>query len=129
MISSLAAGPKTFAEAIDVIEKPTSSCWPARLSRRREKMTQVPHPRAPDAVWRSIIASATAEEVAPNGRARGVSRIFRCIKQDAARASAARFVIAQPTIDRRSLNLNASTHAKRVTDLFLLDEALKISGI
>jgi hypothetical protein len=53
------------------------------------------------------------------------------IRQDAAKAGAAiRFVLAQPSIGSQLVdNLNASIHLRALlTDLFLLDEALKISG-
>jgi len=54
------------------------------------------------------------------------------VRQDAGRARAAlRFVLAQKTIGSQIVdNLNASIHLRTLlTDLFLLDEALKISGI
>ena len=54
------------------------------------------------------------------------------VRTDAARARAAlRFVLAQRAIGSQIVdNLNASTHLRTLlTDLFLLDEALKISGI
>jgi hypothetical protein len=53
------------------------------------------------------------------------------IRQDVAKAGAAlRFVLAQPSISSQLVdNLNASIHLRALlTDLFLLDEALKISG-
>jgi hypothetical protein len=52
------------------------------------------------------------------------------IRQDAAKASAAiRLVLAQPSIGSQLIdNLNASIHLRALlTDLFLLDEALKIN--
>jgi hypothetical protein len=54
------------------------------------------------------------------------------VRQDAARARAAlRFVLARKSIGSQMVdNLNASIHLRTLlTDLFLLDEALKISGI
>jgi hypothetical protein len=53
------------------------------------------------------------------------------VRQDVAKAGAAlRFVLAQPSISSQIVdNLNASIHLRALlTDLFLLDEALKISG-
>ena len=53
------------------------------------------------------------------------------VRQDVAKAGAAlRFVLAQPSITSQLVdNLNASIHLRALlTDLFLLDEALKISG-
>jgi hypothetical protein len=52
------------------------------------------------------------------------------VRQDAAKASAAiRLVLAQPVIGSQLIdNLNASIHLRALlTDLFLLDEALKIN--
>lgn len=52
------------------------------------------------------------------------------VRQDAAKASAAiRLVLAQPSINSQLIdNLNASIHLRALlTDLFLLDEALKIT--
>jgi hypothetical protein len=52
------------------------------------------------------------------------------VRQDAAKASAAiRLVLAQPSISSQLIdNLNASIHVRALlTDLFLLDEALKIT--
>ena len=54
------------------------------------------------------------------------------VRQDAARArTALRFVLGQKAIGSQIVdNLNASIHLRTLlTDLFLLDEALKISGI
>jgi hypothetical protein len=53
------------------------------------------------------------------------------VRQDATRArTALRFVMAQKAIGSQIVdNLNASIHLRTLlTDLFLLDEALKISG-
>ena len=54
------------------------------------------------------------------------------MRQDAIKAGAAiRLVLAQPTISSQIVdNLNASIHLRALlTDLFLLDEALKITGV
>jgi hypothetical protein len=54
------------------------------------------------------------------------------VRNDATRARAAvRFVLARRTIGSQIVdNLNASIHVRALlTDLFLLDEALKISGV
>ena len=53
------------------------------------------------------------------------------VRQDVVKAGAAlRFVLAQPSISSQLVdNLNASIHLRALlTDLFLLDEALKFSG-
>ena len=56
---------------------------------------------------------------------------FDVVRRDANKAGAAlRLVLAQPSISSQLIdNLNASIHLRALlTDLFLLDEALKISG-
>jgi hypothetical protein len=53
------------------------------------------------------------------------------MKQDAMKAAAAiRLILAQPTIGSQAIdNLNASIHLRALlTDIFLLDESLKITG-
>jgi hypothetical protein len=58
-------------------------------------------------------------------------KFFDVVRGDAAKAGAAlRLVLAQPSISSQLVdNLNASIHLRALlTDLFLLDEALKISG-
>jgi hypothetical protein len=135
--SALAAGPKSFAEAIDVIEETYEFmlAYAAQGRRReeddagagiRERLMQAEAALA-------VIASATAEEVGAKGQGGGAaSEFFDVVKRDAAQARAAfRFVTAQPAIGSQIVdNLNASTHVRTLlTDLFLLDEALKISGI
>jgi hypothetical protein len=130
------SGPKTLADAIDVIEEAYEFMLAYAAQGRsreeddagsgiRERLM-----RAEAAL--TIIASAGAEEVA-KGQARGATaEFFEVVKQDAARARAAfRFVTAQSAVGSQIIdNLNASTHVRTLlTDLFLLDEALKISGI
>ena len=58
-------------------------------------------------------------------------KFFDVVRGDAAKAGAAlRLVLAQPNISSQLVdNLNASIHLRALlTDLFLLDEALKISA-
>ncbi|HEY6259225.1 MAG TPA: hypothetical protein VIY51_25890 [Xanthobacteraceae bacterium] len=133
--SAPAAVPKTvetLADAIDIIEEAYEFmlAYAAQGRRReedgdgiRERLTRA------DAAL-TIIAAMTAEEI---GRGQGGQAEFlELLKQDAARARAAfRFVIAQEAIGSQIIdNLNALTHVRTLlTDLFLLDEALKISGI
>ncbi|HTC84987.1 MAG TPA: hypothetical protein VK683_11560 [Rhizomicrobium sp.] len=69
----------------------------------------------------AVIAEATLTEAGP---------FMDVVRQDAAKASAAvRLVLAQPSISSQLIdNLNASIHLRALlTDLFLLDEALKIN--
>ena len=129
------ASPKAFAEAIAVIEEAYEFMLAyAAQGRRgeedgdgiRERLM-----RAEAAV--AVIGSATAEEIGTEqGEGGAVSEFLNVVKQDAGRAGAAfRFVLAQPAIGSQIVdNLNALTHVRTLlTDLFLLDEALKISGI
>jgi hypothetical protein len=71
----------------------------------------------------SVIASAELSDVA--GR-----KFLEVMRQDAARASAAiGLVLARPAITSQLIdNLNASVHLRTLlTDIFLLDETLKIT--
>ena len=137
MTSPVAAEPTTFAEAIDVVEETYEFmlAYAAQGRRReeedagmdiRERLT-----RAEAAL--AIIASADAAALGAAGEGRmEVGEFFGVVKQDAARArSAFRFVLAQASIGSQIVdNLNATTHVRTLlTDLFLLDEALKLSGI
>jgi len=66
----------------------------------------------------------------PNGGGDDEAAFVDMVRQDAARARIAmRFVIARRAIGSQLIdNLNASIHLRTLlTDLFLLDEALKIS--
>ena len=67
----------------------------------------------------------------PNGGGGDQAAFVEMVRQDAARArTAMRFVLGQRAIGSQIVdNLNASIHLRTLlTDLFLLDEALKISG-
>ena len=131
--SAAIAAPKTLADAIDVIEEAYEFMLAyAAQGRRggdeedagsgiRERLV-----RAEAAL--AVIRSATAEEI---GGAE-TADFLKVLKQDAAQARAAfRFVIAQHALGSQIIdNLNALTHVRTLlTDLFLLDEALKISGV
>jgi hypothetical protein len=82
-----------------------------------------------------VIAAATTQAVggAAGATAATADEAFLdIVRADAARARAAmRFVLARRTIGSQMIdNLNASIHLRALlTDLFLLDEALKISGV
>jgi len=61
-----------------------------------------------------------------------VQNFLDVVRQDAAKASAAfRLVLAQPALSSQMIdNLNASIHLRALlTDLFLLDQALKLTGV
>jgi hypothetical protein len=65
-------------------------------------------------------------------QAAATDEFLEVVKADAVRARTAfRFVLAQRAIGSQVVdNLNATTHVRTLlTDLFLLDEAAKISGI
>jgi hypothetical protein len=136
MTSTLAAGPTTFAEAIDVIEETYEFMLAfAAQGRRREEDDagagiRERLVRAEAAL--AIIASATADQIGPAAAQEAAGDFVDIVRQDAARAGAAfRFVLSQPSIGSQIVdNLNATTHVRTLlTDLFLLDETLKISGI
>jgi hypothetical protein len=130
------AGRKILADAIDVIEEAYEFmlAYAAQGFRPededpgcglRERLA-----RAQTAL--AVIASAKLEDVAKGPGAGAGADFLDVVKQDAARARAAfAFVGAQSAIGSQIIdNLNALTHVRTLlTDLFLLDEALKISGI
>ena len=133
----MVAAPQTFAEAIDVIEATYEFllAYAAQGHRRededagsgiRERLM-----RAETAL--GTIASATMEAIpAEAAQAGAAGEFLEVVKADAVRARAAfRFVLAQRAIGSQVIdNLNATTHVRTLlTDLFLLDEAAKISGI
>ena len=80
----------------------------------------------------AVIAAVTPEAAGGAANDKADEAFLDIVRTDAARARAAmRFVLARRTIGSQIIdNLNASIHLRALlTDLFLLDEALKISGI
>ena len=78
------------------------------------------------------IASATMEAIPAESAHAATGEFLEVVKADAVRARTAfRFVLAQRAIGSQVVdNLNATTHVRTLlTDLFLLDEAAKISGV
>jgi hypothetical protein len=78
-----------------------------------------------------VIAAATAQAAGSAPGDVADEAFLDIVRADAARARAAmRFVLARRSIGSQMIdNLNASIHLRALlTDLFLLDEALKISG-
>jgi len=132
---AVAVVPKTLAEAIDVIEEAYEFmlAYAAQGRRHEEDGDGIRERLMRAEAALTIIASATMEGIGGGGRGGDTaSEFFEVLKQDAVRARAAfRFVIAQTALGSRIVdNLNALTHVRTLlTDLFLLDEALKISGI
>jgi hypothetical protein len=79
-----------------------------------------------------VIAAATPQAAGGAAGDKADEAFLDIVRTDAVRARAAmRFVLARRTIGSQIVdNLNASIHLRALlTDLFLLDEALKISGI
>jgi hypothetical protein len=128
--SAAIAAPKTLADAIDVIEEAYEFmlAYAAQGRRQAEDGDGIRERLVRAEAALAIIGAATTEEI---GGAKS-AEFLEVLKQDAARARAAfRFVIAQDALGSQIIdNLNALTHVRTLlTDLFLLDEALKISGI
>ena len=124
-------GPKTLADAIDAVEEAYEFMLAyAAQGRAREE--------GGDDGIRGYLGRAEAglaiiAAMAPPGGGAGDDQaaFVEVVCQDAARArKAMRFVLAQRSIGSQIIdNLNASIHLRTLlTDLFLLDEALKISG-
>jgi hypothetical protein len=133
----MAEGPKTFAEAIDTVEETYEFLLAyAAQGRRREEEdagSNIRERLARAETALGTIASVTMDAI-PGGISRmaAASEFLEVVKADAIRARAAfRFVLAQQSIGSQVIdNLNATTHVRTLlTDLFLLDEAAKISGI
>jgi hypothetical protein len=130
-MTSAADAPKTLAEAIDAVEE-TYEYMLAYAAQGRA------HGEGGDDDIRGYLARADAGLAiiaampVPNGAAGDHQAAFvDLVREDAARArKAVRFVLAQRAIGSQIVdNLNASIHLRTLlTDLFLLDEALKISG-
>jgi hypothetical protein len=79
-----------------------------------------------------VIAAATPRAAGGTAGDKADEAFLEIVRTDAVRARAAmRFVLARRSIGSQIVdNLNASIHLRALlTDLFLLDEALKISGI
>jgi len=79
-----------------------------------------------------VIAAVTPQTAGGAAGDKADEAFLDIVRADAVRARAAmRFVLARRSIGSQIIdNLNASIHLRALlTDLFLLDEALKISGI
>jgi hypothetical protein len=115
----------TLGEAIDAVEETYEFMLAyAAQGRRQEDQDTTGGIRA--SLKKADAALAVIAQAAPAG-AEGFMDVVR---QDAGKASAAiALVLAQPSINSQLIdNLNASIHLRALlTDLFLLDEALKIT--
>jgi hypothetical protein len=130
-------GQKSLAEAIDVIEE-TYEFLLAYAAQGRGRGEEDAGAGIRERLMKAeaalgTVAAATLGEIPDSGpHAAAASEFLDVVKADAGRARVAfRFVLAQPSIGSQIVdNLNATTHVRTVlTDLFLLDEAVKISGI
>ena len=126
--------PQTVAAAIDAIEA-TYELMLAYAAQGRKSEEQDPLGvrqalRRADAALDVLAVATPADLGAPGGAAaQATTDMLAVLKQDIAKARAAiRFVLAQRAIGSQIIdNLNASIHLRTLlTDLFLLDEALKI---
>jgi hypothetical protein len=119
--------PKTLADAIDAVEGAYEFMLAyAAQGRVGEESDDI---RGWLGQAESGLALIAAMAV-PNGRGSDDAAFVDQVRQDAARARIAmRFVMAQRAIGSQMIdNLHASIHLRTLlTDLFLLDEALKIS--
>ena len=136
----MAAG-MTIAEAIDVIEETYEFMLAYAAQGRRSEDDEDQGSGIRERLTRAeaalgVVASATVEVIAKDAQADAqagaAAEFLEVVKADAARARAAfRLVLAQRSIGSQVVdNLNATTHVRTLlTDLFLLDETLKISGL
>jgi hypothetical protein len=122
------APPKTLADAIDAVE----GAYEFMLAYAAQgRIGEEPGDDIRDRLGRAEAGLALIASMAPpNGTGDDEAAFVEMVRQDAARArTAMRFVMAQRAIGSQMIdNLNASIHLRTLlTDLFLLDEALKIS--
>ena len=124
-------GPKTLADAIDAVEEAYEFMLAYAAQGRARDET------ADDGIrgylGRAEQGLAIIAAMSPPGEGGADHAAFvEMVRHDAGRArTAMRFVLAQRAIGSQIVdNLNASIHLRTLlTDLFLLDEALKISGV
>ena len=131
------AAPMTLAEAIDAIEEAYEFMLAYAAQGRRGEDEEDPGSGIRERLTQAqaalgVIASATVEAIAADAQAATAAEFLDVVKADATRARAAfRLVLAQRSIGSQVVdNLNATTHVRTLlTDLFLLDETMKISGL
>jgi hypothetical protein len=119
--------PQTLADAIDAVEGAYEFMLAyAAQGRVGEESDDIRGWLGRAEAGLAVITAMTA----PNGGGSDEAAFVDQVRQDAGRARIAmRFVMAQRAIGSQMIdNLNASIHLRTLlTDLFLLDEALKIS--
>ena len=122
------AAPTDLAGAIDVIEETYEFMLAyAAQGKVNDQDTSSAGIRASLGRWNQALGVIAAAKL-PGEAAQ---QFLDVMKQDAARTGAAiRLVLAQPAIGSQAIdNLNASIHLRALlTDIFLLDESLKITG-
>jgi hypothetical protein len=122
------ASPNTLAEAIDAVE----GAYEFMLAYAAQgRIGEDPGDDIREWLRRAEAGLALIGAMSPpNGAGDDEAAFIDQVRQDAARARLAlRFVMAQRAVSSQTIdNLNASIHLRTLlTDLFLLDEALKIS--
>ena len=120
--------PKTLADAIDAVEETYEFmlAYAAQGRGREEPGDDIRDYLSRADAGLAIIAAMPS----PNREGDDQAAFVEMVRQDAVRArTAMRFVLGQRAIGSQMIdNLNASIHLRTLlTDLFLLDEALKIS--
>lgn len=126
---------KTFSEAIEIIEETYEFmlAYAAQGRRQEESGDGIRERLGRAEAALGLITSASADALGLQGpRATAAGEFLEIVRVDAARARAAyRLVLAHPSIGSQIVdNLNATTHVRTLlTDLFLLDETVKISGL
>jgi hypothetical protein len=129
----MASGTEELAKAIDVVEE-TYEYMLAYAAQGRSGGDEDDSIR--DYLKRAeaalgVIAAATPQAAGTSQGEAADEAFLDIVRADAARARAAmRFVLARRSVGSQMIdNLNASIHLRALlTDLFLLDDALKISG-
>jgi hypothetical protein len=123
----MTSAPETLADAIDAVEGAYEFMLAyAAQGRAREE----PGDDIRDYLRRAEAGLELIAAMSPPNGGDDEAAYVEMVRQDAARArKAMRFVMAQRAIGSQMVdNLNASIHLRTLlTDLFLLDEALKIS--
>jgi hypothetical protein len=126
-------GETSLAAAIDVVEETYEYMLAYAAQGRRDDDDESIRDylkRAEAAL--GVIAAVSPQAAVGAAGDKADEAFLEIVRTDAARARAAmRFVLARRNIGSQIIdNLNASIHLRALlTDLFLLDEALKISGI
>jgi hypothetical protein len=119
----------TLAEAIDTVEETYAYMLAYAAQGRARDETGDDGIRG--YLARADVALAVVAAMAPKGDGDDHAAFVDMVRHDAGRArTALRFVLAQRALGSQIIdNLNASIHLRTLlTDLFLLDEALKIGA-